>query len=270
LLSVLLGPLLFLLVVSVAGLLVIPFLICAVIAAMVFGKIAVYTYTGQQLGRQFHNPDLGLPGLLLLGAVLFYLIYMVPVLGFAVWGIVTLLGVGAVLLAAFAPLSQEGRPAVAGAGALAGSANPMEVGAGTGLAAQLPPPTLVNTDVALLPRVGFWRRFTATLLDFLLLMLLLRMADKWFLVIWAAYHVGMWAWKGTTIGGIVMRLKILRLDGQPVDIGVALVRCLSSVFSAAALFIGFFWAGWDRERQAWHDKIAGTIVVRMPKGVPLI
>ncbi len=269
-LCVLLGPLLFLLVVSVAGLLVIPFLICAVIAAMIFGKIAVYTYTGQQLGRQFNGTDLSLPALLLLGAVLFYLIYMVPVLGFAVWGMVTLLGVGAVLLAAFAPFSQEAQPALVGAGTGTPAVAAVVEAAGTGRAAQLPPAVMPSADYALLPRVGFWRRFTATLLDFVLLMLLLRMADSWFLILWAAYHVGMWAWKGTTIGGIVMGIKIVRLDGCPVDFGVALVRCLSSVFSAAALFAGFFWAGWDKERQAWHDKIAGTLVVRMPKGVPLI
>lgn len=269
-LCVLLGPLLFLLVVSVAGLLVIPFLICAVIAAMIFGKIAVYTYTGQQLGRQFNSTGLSLPALLLLGAVLFYLIYMVPVLGFAVWGMVTLLGVGAVLLAAFAPFSQETQPALVGAGAGTPVAAPVVEGAGPGMAAPLPPAVFPSSDLALLPRVGFWRRFAATLLDFVLLMLLIRMADSWFLVLWAAYHVGMWAWKGTTIGGIVMGLKIVRLDGRPVDFGVALVRCLSSVFSAAALFLGFFWAGWDKDRQSWHDKIAGTLVVRMPKGVPLI
>ncbi len=26
--------------------------------------------------------------------------------------------------------------------------------------------------------------------------------------------------------------------------------------------LGFFWAIWDKDNQAWHDKIAGTVVVR--------
>jgi uncharacterized RDD family membrane protein YckC len=60
------------------------------------------------------------------------------------------------------------------------------------------------------------------------------------------------------------------VDGQPVTFWVALVRSLASFFSALALFLGFFWAGWDREKQAWHDKIAGTMVVRLPKGAGLI
>ena len=63
---------------------------------------------------------------------------------------------------------------------------------------------------------------------------------------------------------------LVRLDGQPMTFSVALVRSLSSFFSAFALFLGFFWAGWDKQRQAWHDKIAGTVVVAMPKGISLI
>jgi len=48
------------------------------------------------------------------------------------------------------------------------------------------------------------------------------------------------------------------------------VRAAASIFSALVMFIGFFWAGWNREKQSWHDKIAGTAVVKMPKGVSLL
>ena len=65
-------------------------------------------------------------------------------------------------------------------------------------------------------------------------------------------------------------IKIIRVDGQPINFAVALVRSLSSFFSAVVLFLGFFWAGWDKDKQAWHDKIAGTIVVKLPKGLSLI
>jgi uncharacterized RDD family membrane protein YckC len=30
----------------------------------------------------------------------------------------------------------------------------------------------------------------------------------------------------------------------------------------AAAGLGFFWIAFDPEKQAWHDKIAGTVVVR--------
>ena len=85
-----------------------------------------------------------------------------------------------------------------------------------------------------------------------------------------AYFTGMWAWKGTTIGGIVLGLKVVRMDGQPVTFAVALVRALAAAFSIVVLFLGFLWIAWDAERQGWHDKIAGTVVVRLPRGMSLV
>ena len=121
-----------------------------------------------------------------------------------------------------------------------------------------------------MPRAGFWLRLAATVLDFILLIWVLPVAEQWFVPIWVTYHVALWTWKGTTIGGIVCGLKIIRPDGRPVDFTVALVRSLASVFSFAALGLGFFWVGWTRDRMAWHDRIAGTTIVKLPKGVSLI
>jgi uncharacterized RDD family membrane protein YckC len=90
------------------------------------------------------------------------------------------------------------------------------------------------------------------------------------LLLWGTYHVGLWTWKGTTIGGIVVGLKLVRIDGRPVDLPVALVRALSSLFSGMALGLGFFWAGWSREKLAWHDRIAGTVIVKVPRGTALL
>jgi uncharacterized RDD family membrane protein YckC len=94
--------------------------------------------------------------------------------------------------------------------------------------------------------------------------------DSFFLFFWIAYHIGMWSWKGTTIGGVVCNLKVVRLDGRDADVSVCVVRGLASVFSALPLLLGFFWVGWTAERQSWHDKIAGTVIVRVPKGLSLI
>jgi uncharacterized RDD family membrane protein YckC len=121
-----------------------------------------------------------------------------------------------------------------------------------------------------MPRVGFWIRLAATALDFILLVWLIPFVHAFFPFFWLAYHVAMWTWKGTTVGGIVCSLKLVRVDGHPVNFAVALVRSLASVFSAVALFLGFFWAGWTRERQSWHDMIAGTVMVRVPRAISLI
>jgi uncharacterized RDD family membrane protein YckC len=72
------------------------------------------------------------------------------------------------------------------------------------------------------------------------------------------------------VGGIVLGLKVVRVDGQPVTFAVALVRALAAGFSVIVLFLGFLWIAWDREKQGWHDRIAGTVVLRLPRGTPLI
>lgn len=95
-------------------------------------------------------------------------------------------------------------------------------------------------------------------------------AERLIVPLWIAYHVGMWTWKGTTIGGVILGLKVVRVDGQPLEFGVALVRSLAAILSFVAMAVGFFWAGWSREKQSWHDKIAGTIIVKAPKGFSLL
>ena len=45
--------------------------------------------------------------------------------------------------------------------------------------------------------------------------------------------------------------------------GYAVLREIVGKFvSAIAFFLGFLWIGWDGRKQGWHDKIAGTHVVR--------
>ena len=130
-----------------------------------------------------------------------------------------------------------------------------------------------------LPRAGFWIRFFATALDAALFMIIFgilihprRMEDEtlgmdWWnfsMIVWLAYHVFMWTWKGTTIGGIITGIKVVRLDARPLDFPVALVRALAAVLSFFVLCLGFFWAGFGSDKKSWHDKIAGTVIVKVP------
>ena len=86
----------------------------------------------------------------------------------------------------------------------------------------------------------------------------------------AAYGAVMWKLRGSTIGGIVFDLHVVRLDGRPVDWETAIVRALGCFLSLAVVGLGFIWIAFDDSRQAWHDKIAGTVVVQVKKGVPLV
>ena len=93
--------------------------------------------------------------------------------------------------------------------------------------------------------------------------------DGYFPLMLLAYHVAFWAWKGTTLGGIICNLRVVGTHGGELRFVDALVRGLSSVFSIAALGIGCLWMLQDAERQMWHDKIAGTLVVKVPREVVL-
>jgi len=104
------------------------------------------------------------------------------------------------------------------------------------------------------------------------------------------FFVGL-AWKGQTIGASVMQLMVIRSDGRPLGVlgsmarvvgllvyvlitGVGLIAAYafrdSSAIAAAAVggamllaAMGFIWAAFDRHRRTLHDRIAGTIVVRL-------
>ena len=122
------------------------------------------------------------------------------------------------------------------------------------------------------PRASFWERMGAAFLDLALCGViggLVGGPPQMFLV-WLAYFTGMWAWKGTTVGGVVLNLKVVRLDDQPVTFVVALVRALAAAFSVMMCFLGILWIAWDKESQGWHDRIAGTVVVRLPRGTSLV
>jgi len=147
-----------------------------------------------------------------------------------------------------------------------------------------PPAVLpVFPPVLSCPRAGFWERMGAAFLDMVVVGFITGMAHgplgfllaflsgpPIFFIVALAYFAGLWAWKGTTIGGIVLRLQVVRHDGGPLTFLVALVRGLAAALSAVVLFLGFFWIGWDRDKQGWHDKIAGTIVVRLSRSAPLV
>lgn len=128
-------------------------------------------------------------------------------------------------------------------------------------------------DVSSFPKATLWQRLLAAILDLILISIaagIVHLRPPFFLIVALAYFVGMWTWRGTTIGGIVLKLKVVRPDGRPLTVVVALVRGLAAAFSAVVLFLGFLWIAWDKDKQGWHDKIAGTEVIRLPRSAPLV
>jgi uncharacterized RDD family membrane protein YckC len=124
---------------------------------------------------------------------------------------------------------------------------------------------------ATLPRAGFWMRIGALFLDVLLVGFvagMLRHEHSLFFVLLATYGAVMWKLRGATVGDIVFDLQVARVDGRALDWETCIVRALGCFLSLFVVFLGFFWIAFDPAKQAWHDKIAGTVVVRVPKALP--
>ena len=79
------------------------------------------------------------------------------------------------------------------------------------------------------------------------------------------YLIVFWTWKQTSFGGIVCQIRLVRADGMPLSFADALVRGLAGIFSLLVVGLGALWILRDPEGQAWHDKIAGTYVVKVPR-----
>ncbi len=67
---------------------------------------------------------------------------------------------------------------------------------------------------------------------------------------------------GQTLGMRVLNIKVVRTDGSSLTILQAFIRYIGLVVSIICLFIGVIWAAFDANKQGWHDKIAGTYVIR--------
>jgi uncharacterized RDD family membrane protein YckC len=316
LVMLLVGPVCVLLAVSVIGIVVIPFVLCALLLGTVIGKVGLARWIGMSVIAQ-DQPEDRLQSLrsFVIGSALICLAYMVPVLGFVVWTVCAVLGLGASAMAFFTAYRRENPrpprpvpvtepPPVAGPGssapieaqpaafaaidtppsAYAGGASAIE---GTPLAfdparpVYAAPGPAASAAVSLLafPRALFKDRLAAFALDFILVMIVAQMLGsnrhdddvvmRLLLIVSLAYHVGFWTWKGTTLGGIICNLRLVRTDGAPLKFAEALVRGLTGIFSLLVLGLGFLWVLRDPERQAWHDRVAGTYVVKVPRAWPI-
>jgi len=104
---------------------------------------------------------------------------------------------------------------------------------------------------------GFWIRLLAYLIDVILLSIV-----SWGFVN-VLYFIGLWAWRGQTLGQIAADIKVVGTDGRPADLRIAVLRYLGYWVCALTLGIGFLIIAFDARKQGLHDKIADTCVVRV-------
>ena len=83
-----------------------------------------------------------------------------------------------------------------------------------------------------------------------------------------AYATASWRRGGQTLGMRPWRLKLVACDGDVPTWRALWLRYAVGLLSLLAGGLGFWWAWWDRDRLAWHDRASGTRLVRLPKPNP--
>lgn len=133
---------------------------------------------------------------------------------------------------------------------------------------------------------GFWIRAWASIIDTLLIMIvtipLLIWIYGWdysdvqqtgalagpadFLVSWvmpAVAVIAFWINRQATPGKMAISTKIVdAVSGNAPTNGQMIGRYFAYFISTIPLCLGFLWITFDRKKQGWHDKLAGTVVVR--------
>ncbi len=136
--------------------------------------------------------------------------------------------------------------------------------------------------------VGFWPRLGATIIDSILLSMILypllyTIYGKQYLtgehiiagggdfivsyVVPAIAIIAFWVYKSATPGKMAIRATIVDAKtGLQPSKGQLIGRYFAYYISTIPLCLGFLWIAWDPKKQGWHDKLAGTVVVR-PVGI---
>jgi uncharacterized RDD family membrane protein YckC len=79
-------------------------------------------------------------------------------------------------------------------------------------------------------------------------------------IAYTAYFLG--SSSGQTPGMRAIGIRVIDAQtGGRVDYGRCVTRYIVAIASGFLLFVGYLWMLWDPQRQTWHDKAAGTVVV---------
>ena len=138
---------------------------------------------------------------------------------------------------------------------------------------------------------GFWIRTAAVLIDTLALLLILvplliaiygpayfhpsrtgpaGLADaflSWGLPL--VLTIAFWLYKQATPGKMALGIQVVDArTGRPLSFGQAVGRYAAYFISTIPLGLGFIWVAFDPRKQGWHDRLAGTVVVRVPRAQP--
>lgn len=82
-----------------------------------------------------------------------------------------------------------------------------------------------------------------------------------YIILKALYHAFFVYMYGATLGKLAVKIRCVDYQNQRPNFTMAVIRSLVRIFSEMVFYLGFLWAMFNPTCQAWHDKVAKTLVV---------
>ena len=122
------------------------------------------------------------------------------------------------------------------------------------------------------PRASFGRRLVAAIIDGIIVGVVgavvgLIARNELGGLLSLALGVAYYGWlegsaSGQTVGKRMLGIRVYDLrQGGPIGTSRAIGRYFARILSAIPCLLGYFWMLWDTEKQTWHDKLVGSVVV---------
>lgn len=151
-------------------------------------------------------------------------------------------------------------------------------------------PPAIPSPVQGVRYAGFWIRLLAMMIDVVVIIAIIVPVLLWLygleyfdpirmqnrpmggveFLIWYVFPavavIVLWKYKSATPGKMIVGAKIVdaRTGAKP-SMVQCIVRYFAYIVSTIPFCLGYLWIAFDRRKQAWHDKLAGTVVVREKK-----
>lgn len=82
--------------------------------------------------------------------------------------------------------------------------------------------------------------------------------------------IAFWVYRQATPGKMAISARIVDAEtGEAASTGQLVGRYLGYFLAGIPLGLGILWVAFDKRKQGWHDKLAGTVVIRQTRPEPV-
>ena len=147
--------------------------------------------------------------------------------------------------------------------------------------------TISNSRVGQMNYAGFWLRLGGFIIDGLIVFIVTAPLGVWasvstpwlkaggylvaapFILLSIAFVIGFlyftlfWTWRGQTPGKMLIRVKVVRTNGEALSFERAALRFLGIIICFLTIYIGFIIVAFNIQKRGLHDTIADTCVIKL-------